>query len=109
MNLDFQDAQVRNVAQEVVEHTTNVITAAIVERLGIESEYQSTGEDGTIEKLPVEFDRAYRLLKEAGETVNHEFVEENKNVVLKIRFFKLDQEISYDVKSAYEYSLTKRA
>ena len=109
MQFDFQDGEVRRVAQEVVEHTTNTITKAIIKKLGIEDTYVRTNDDGSIETLPVEFERAYKLLREAGYVVQHSFEEEDKKIFLAVSFYKLESETFFDVANKYEYSLTERA
>lgn len=105
---DFQDNEVRRVATDIVDSTTSALTRSIIERLGIESVYEEKNEDGTFTQLPVEFERAYKLLRESGQTINHEFLLEEGKVVLRIRFFKIDATIDYDVTSKYEFSIEKR-
>lgn len=105
---DFQEHEVSRVAQDIYDLTTNVITKAIIERLGIEDVYTDQDEEGNIVQLPVEFKRAFDLLRESGQMVTHEFVLEENKPVMKIAFYKIDSQKTYDVKSIYEISINER-
>jgi len=103
MNEDFQTSQVRKYADVIYSWLESKLSEAIIDKLWLQETYT----DEEWKEMPVEFEYAFKVLKDQWYTLNHIIKEEWWTATLVIRFFKIDTEVTYDIKTTYSISVTK--
>jgi len=103
MKEDFQTQEVSKYADAIYNWLTAKLTEVIITKLWLEETYI----DDEWKKMPMDFDYAFRLLKDAWYTLNHIIKEDWWKAKMIIKFFKIEDEVVYDIKTTYSISLTK--
>lgn len=99
-NENFQDSQIRSYAESIYDVTSSKLVSVIAETIGL-------SEDKDVDGNPIvmDFDYAYAKLREAGYSLDHNFVEKGGSCDLVIRVYKLASVTTFPVATTHSASI----